>query len=120
MTTRSAELILDELERLRKRPASCGANEKREIAALYLELASICFNEAATAEDPDKAESLRRMSQRYLIEAELILDELERLPKRPASGVRTRNGRLLRCTLNLASIASTKLRQQRMPIPRRC
>jgi hypothetical protein len=55
MTTRSAELILDELERLRKRPASCGANEKREIAALYLELASIYFNEAATAEDPDKA-----------------------------------------------------------------
>jgi hypothetical protein len=69
MTTRAAELILDELERLRRRPASGGANEKREIAALYLELASICFNEAATAKEPDKAEALRRMSQRYLVEA---------------------------------------------------
>ena len=69
MTTRAAELILDELERLRKRPASGGANERRDIAALYLELASICFNEAATAEDPDQAEARRRMSQRYLVEA---------------------------------------------------
>jgi hypothetical protein len=69
MTTRAAEPILNELERLRKRPAGGGANEKREIAALYLELASICFNEAATAEDPDQAEALRRMSQRYLVEA---------------------------------------------------
>jgi hypothetical protein len=69
MTTRSAELILDELESLRKRPVSCGANEKREIAALYLELASICFNEAATAEDAETAEVLTRMSQRYLVQA---------------------------------------------------
>jgi hypothetical protein len=69
MTTRAADLILGELERLRKRPASGGANVKGEIAALYLELASICFNEAATAEDPDKAEALRRMSHRYLVEA---------------------------------------------------
>jgi hypothetical protein len=69
MTTRAAQLFLDEFEGLRKRPASRGANEKREIAALYLELAAICFNEAATAEDPDAAEPLRRMSQRYLVEA---------------------------------------------------
>jgi hypothetical protein len=54
---------------LRKRPANGEANEKHEIAALYLELASICFNEAATLGDADTAEALRRMSQRYLVEA---------------------------------------------------
>jgi hypothetical protein len=120
MTTRSAELVLDELERLRKRPASCGANEKWEIAALYLELASICFNEAATAEDPDKAESLRRMSQRYLIEAELILDELERLPKRPASGGANKKWEIAALYLELGIHCFNEARQHWMPIPRRC
>ena len=43
--------------------------EKREMAALYLELASICFNEAAKVEDADTAEALRRMSRHYLVQA---------------------------------------------------
>ena len=54
---------------MRKRPANGEANEKHEIAALYLELASICFHEAATEEDADTAEALRRMSRRYFVEA---------------------------------------------------
>ena len=54
---------------MRKRPANSRTNEKWEIAALYLELASICVNEAATVEDADRAEALRRVSQRYLVEA---------------------------------------------------
>jgi cellulase/cellobiase CelA1 len=41
----------------------------REISALYLELASDCFAKAATAEDRVTAEGLRRMAERYMIQA---------------------------------------------------
>jgi hypothetical protein len=41
----------------------------REISDLYLCLALDCFDKAATAEQADDAEALRRMGRRYVAEA---------------------------------------------------
>jgi hypothetical protein len=41
----------------------------RKIGQLYLQLASECFNKAATIKDANAAEALRRMGRHYITEA---------------------------------------------------
>jgi len=50
------------------------AERKRnsEISALYLELASECFNKAATAEDAGTADALQRMGGSYFAHAVVL------------------------------------------------
>jgi len=44
----------------------------REISQVYLDLASECFNKAATAEQANGAEALRQMGRRYVGQAEAL------------------------------------------------
>ena len=69
MTTRAPQLSSKDSKDCENVQQTVWRTRNGEIAALYLELASICFNEAATLRDADTAEALRRMSQRYLVEA---------------------------------------------------
>jgi len=48
------------------------SRKNSEISALYLELASECFNKAAAAQDAGAAEALQRMGRSYFTQAVVL------------------------------------------------
>jgi hypothetical protein len=57
----------------------------RGISALYLELASECFNKAATAKDVGAAEALQRMGRNYFTQAVALDPSLSSISDFPRS-----------------------------------
>lgn len=67
------------------RHGRCNVTQEREnleISQLYVDVATLCFNRAATEEDANGAEAFRRMGRRYMAEAELYDAALQRTPAR--------------------------------------
>jgi hypothetical protein len=59
--------------------------ENLEICRLYLNVATMCFNRAATEGDANRAEVFRRMGRRYISEAKFYDAELRQTSaRRPA------------------------------------